>query len=489
MKKQKLNTKHNKGITLIALIITIVILLILAVVSIGAIRESKIVGYSKKASSDYTMAQEKEQLQLALSEWKIQKNTQGNTTTFSEVVTSALGENATVSGSGNKLTVKFKTGNIYKISSQDDTIGEAAKLTGTAFEKYIFGDDLQGRDLAEIYDSGEFIGDDFYNEEWLPITDNFEENIGDSEELHVIYFEYNEETYKFKYVLSNSTDSITEPYYGLTKIEIDTENTRVGKTVWYDNRKWTILYDDETNGLQMTSTSSLYGYNEDIFKLGYEDSLITDWSKINTKTNEFKLADLNGNNELDSDAEKGIYSYNTAIQTLNTACKSVVPANDNIIDVRCAGTNPINKNAENTTPYTSDKLAKLPENSTDYEAGILNGKGKGEDLNYVSDLDRIIALEITYIDNTWLGENNMIYYWLGSRCVSNNLNTNTVGLGIRYVISGGETKNSSIFGATKKKVFANFSRYTGLRPVVTIKSDDGVLTEAGEGISADYVLN
>ena len=38
------HTKMEKGITLIALIITIVVLLILAVVSIGAVKESSIIG-------------------------------------------------------------------------------------------------------------------------------------------------------------------------------------------------------------------------------------------------------------------------------------------------------------------------------------------------------------------------------------------------------------------------------------------------------------
>ena len=52
--------KTQKGITLVALIITIVVLLILAVVAIGSLRESEIIQYAKKAAIDYETKQEEE---------------------------------------------------------------------------------------------------------------------------------------------------------------------------------------------------------------------------------------------------------------------------------------------------------------------------------------------------------------------------------------------------------------------------------------------
>ena len=79
-------TKTQKGITLIALIITIVILLIIAVVTIGSIQNSKIIDHAQNASSKYTLEQEKEQIELALGEWQIQKVLGGKT--FKEVVES-----------------------------------------------------------------------------------------------------------------------------------------------------------------------------------------------------------------------------------------------------------------------------------------------------------------------------------------------------------------------------------------------------------------
>ena len=71
-------TKLQKGITLIALIITIVVLLVIAIVTIGVVQESKIIGHSQKAASDYKIAGEKEQIGIGYSEYIIEKNTTQN---------------------------------------------------------------------------------------------------------------------------------------------------------------------------------------------------------------------------------------------------------------------------------------------------------------------------------------------------------------------------------------------------------------------------
>ena len=81
----------------------------------------------------------------------------------------------------------------------------------------------------------------------------------------------------------------------------------------------------------MISNQSLL-YNGNRFRLGYEDSSITDWSTVTG-------AEFDGTEGL-SNFEKAVYSYNKAIDTLNTACESIVTANANITDVRCVGSNP-----------------------------------------------------------------------------------------------------------------------------------------------------
>ena len=74
--------KGNKGITLVALIITIIVLLILAVVAIRAVQGDGIISKAKEAAKQTNIAQEKEELQMAVLEWQL-VNKNGNPTLFS----------------------------------------------------------------------------------------------------------------------------------------------------------------------------------------------------------------------------------------------------------------------------------------------------------------------------------------------------------------------------------------------------------------------
>ncbi len=53
-------TKTQKGITLVALIITIIVLLILAVVTIGAITNQGMINYAVNAKDDYNAEAQRE---------------------------------------------------------------------------------------------------------------------------------------------------------------------------------------------------------------------------------------------------------------------------------------------------------------------------------------------------------------------------------------------------------------------------------------------
>ena len=61
----------NKGITLIALIITIVILLILAGVAIASLTNNGLLERAKDAKEKSKMSNAKEKIVLALNEWKV----------------------------------------------------------------------------------------------------------------------------------------------------------------------------------------------------------------------------------------------------------------------------------------------------------------------------------------------------------------------------------------------------------------------------------
>lgn len=65
--------KQEKGITLIALVITIVVLLILVSVTIGVMKESDIIKHATDAKNKHVIAQEKEQIKLAYDSYKISK--------------------------------------------------------------------------------------------------------------------------------------------------------------------------------------------------------------------------------------------------------------------------------------------------------------------------------------------------------------------------------------------------------------------------------
>jgi len=71
-------TKTQKGITLVALVITIIVLLILAAVAIGAIQNKGIIKYAQNASADYEAAEKQEQSVLASLLDKIKDNVPGN---------------------------------------------------------------------------------------------------------------------------------------------------------------------------------------------------------------------------------------------------------------------------------------------------------------------------------------------------------------------------------------------------------------------------
>ena len=63
------NFTNNKGITLVALIITIIILLILATVTIMSITGDGIISKSRQAKVDYERGQEEEKGILAIDEF------------------------------------------------------------------------------------------------------------------------------------------------------------------------------------------------------------------------------------------------------------------------------------------------------------------------------------------------------------------------------------------------------------------------------------
>ncbi len=118
------------------------------------------------------------------------------------------------------------------------------------------------------------------------------------------------------YLEQNMTNTIEFTYNEKTA-EIEVEcSSNLGKLVKYNNMDWYVLYDDDEFGLQLMLKEPCYTLNssneEALLTLGPSDETI-DMDEI---------VDLNGDEDLDF--EKGIYSYNNFVNTLNNACKKVI---------------------------------------------------------------------------------------------------------------------------------------------------------------------
>ena len=53
--------KTQKGITLLALVLTIILLVIISTVTIGSVRKNNIIGHAQNAKEDFERVQEEEQ--------------------------------------------------------------------------------------------------------------------------------------------------------------------------------------------------------------------------------------------------------------------------------------------------------------------------------------------------------------------------------------------------------------------------------------------
>ena len=150
--KEKL--EQTKGITLIALIITIIVLLILAMVSIRLIMNNGIITKAEKATNDYNVSEQKEQIQLGYSDYQMAK-AQGETNPTLKV------EGATVTGNeSNGWSITFTqndgTSKTYKLSSTGNVLDfESLKSAALANkEEYLAKASAAGQNTTSNKDIG-----------------------------------------------------------------------------------------------------------------------------------------------------------------------------------------------------------------------------------------------------------------------------------------------------------------------------------------------
>ena len=187
MKSTKLKIKRqdrkNRGITLIALVVTIVVLLILAAVSIAMLGgENGIITQAIKAQEDNEIAEEKEKVQLAAASAKT-KNNWGEITESNlkaELNNNIGSEKYTLTNNGDKFTVTYKDSNrSYEVDANGNVteLGEANIIASMIIEgEKVTTPPLPSDDFTHTegtVDTGYVIQDSNENEfVWVPVDKN-----------------------------------------------------------------------------------------------------------------------------------------------------------------------------------------------------------------------------------------------------------------------------------------------------------------------------
>ena len=159
--------RNERGITLIALVVTIVVLLILAGVSISMLTgENGIISQAQKAKLQTEIGKEKEYITLSVSAVKGDKISRGDT---SEITSGELQneinnytDEATVTGSGT-LKVTYESGRSYEVD-QDGSITQKEELTPEEAKKIVYATGCIGALLVETADETVYYVDNLERE-------------------------------------------------------------------------------------------------------------------------------------------------------------------------------------------------------------------------------------------------------------------------------------------------------------------------------------
>ena len=431
--KQKF--ENNKGITLVALVITIIVLLILAMVSIKIAIDGGLIKKAKDATDTHTIGAEEEAIQLGYSEYQIDlANNKPATLTVKDATTEKTAE-------GWKVTFSATTGNVYTINSKGEITGptkEEKTEDDMAMEKYVLGDNLQGQVMGNlIIDKDNMIfkqlnGKDVTYLDMAPYV------TGGERIDAAFYLKYNNKVYRTQLDMqddgSNYEVWITKSVAKVYDIPASVETIKYSYDGTKENEKdWIVLYKDETAKTAEILSPEAIGK----LKLGKEDT------------------EAQGSN----DWEKAVYSYNHAIERLNNYASSLV-TNPNKISVRSVGSNPSNPNYRNTTKYTSETIknwnCSLGSNAGATKVTV-NGIAQVGENNLEQDFVRMKALGVASTGSE---------YWLASRYVL--ADSDGVAFFVDAVFSGGSFGGDYLFDAYSGGSAYTFSCEYAVRPVVKI---------------------
>ena len=432
MKQKFKNTQ--RGITLVALVITIIVLLILAMVSIKIAIDGGLITKVKDATDTHTIGAEKEAIAIGYSEYQIDlANNKPESLTVKDATTEKNSE-------GWKVTFSATTGNVYTINNKGEITGptkEEKTEDDIAMEKYALGDNLQGQVMGNLISDKDNMIFKQLNGKDVTYLDMAPYVTGGETIDAAFYLKYNNKVYRTQLDMqddgSNYEVWITKSVAKVYDIPASVETIKYSYDGTKENEKdWIVLYKDETAKTAEILSPEAIGK----LKLGKEDT------------------EAQGSN----DWEKAVYSYNHAIERINNYTASLV-TNPNKISVRSVGSNPSSPNYRNTTKYTSETIenwnCSLGSNAT--IKITVNGVGETGENNCEQDLVRMSALGVASTGSE---------YCLASRYVlaaSDNVDFRVV-----TVSSGGSFNGGNLFYADSSGHAETNSYECAVRPVVKI---------------------
>ena len=437
-----LKRNTQRGITLVALVITIIVLLILAMVSIKIAIDGGLITKASKATDTHTIGAEKEAIAIGYSEYQIDlaKNHKPASLTVKDATPEQTSD-------GWKVTFSETTGNVYTINSKGEITGptkEEKTEDDIEMEKYALGDDLKGQAIKNVMSDTNNVVFKQLNGKDVTFL-NFAPYVTGGETIDAaFYLKYNNKVYRVQTgfnnddLLANTTKRVTKVY----DIPENVETIKYSYDGTKDNEKdWVVLYKDETAKTAEILSPETIG----TLKLGRED------------------AEAQGSNNW----EKAVYSYNHAIERLNNYASSLV-TNTNKISVRSVGNNSTNPNYRNTTKYTSKTIknwncaidGKYNSSTGKFEGGTpvtVNGIGEVGENNCEQDLVRMSALGVASTGNE---------YWLASRYVG--ADSDRVNFSVGTLNSDGGFNGRDLFYADSGDHADSKGYEKAVRPVVKI---------------------
>ena len=417
------STENQKGITLIALIITIIVMLILVAVTINVALNGGLFQRAKNAKSDTQIQADNEELLSAV------------TFAYDEIegtidvakLRNELRTGWQVTGNG-PYTCTSPNNNVFtldthgKITVKQDNGQGGTSTVPDILRKYMLGENEQGLDLfVESNEENGIIS--IFTGQFVDNTtiDNASTiihyiDILEGENSIDLYFKYDvdENCYKTTAELKNNsiiTTNVIKVY------DINEDSPNVGKTLTYNGKSYTVITD---NG---TELELLANYLSD--------------EPLSIGANTY------------SDA---LSEYNNAITTLNNACIAVTGLTvdgTNVKSIRCIGSS---GKSEVTSTYPNPDSTTYP---------VYEGNAKNKDINHIDDCIKMFATNSADAEEK---------YWLASRDISAD---GSIDFWVREINNYHypHVDRTSIFHISESNTTTGNIRTLYLRPVVTISSN------------------